>query len=71
MRDERQQQLTSNWLNIMAAGTVSGGIVSQLIAMGSGASVRNSIMLVLLCIAAGSGLHLAALRCLRNTGRDR
>jgi hypothetical protein len=45
MRDERQQQLTSNWLNIMAAGTVSGGIVSQLIAMGSGASVRDSIVL--------------------------
>ena len=67
MRDERQLQLTSTWLNTMAAGIVSGGTVSQLVAIASGASVEISLALILLCIMAGAGLHLAALRCLRST----
>lgn len=71
MRDERQQQLTSTWLNVIAAGVVSGGTVSQLAALANGASVAICIGLILVCIATGAALHLAALRCLRTTSGPR
>ena len=67
MRDERQLQITSTWLNMIAASIVSGGTVSQLVAIASGASVEISLGLILLCIMAGAGLHLAPLRFLRST----
>ena len=64
MRDERQQQLTSAWLNIIAAGVVSGGAVSQLAALANGAPAELCVALAVGCILTGAVLHLAALRCL-------
>ncbi len=63
MRGKQERQLTSTWLNIVGAGIVSGGAISQLTAVAAGAPAANSIMAALACIAIGLGFHVAALRC--------
>ncbi|MGA0598823.1 hypothetical protein [Enterovirga sp. CN4-39] len=67
MHNQHQQQLTSTWLNVVGAGIISGGLVSQLVALTSGASITACLAVILFCVAAGGGLHLLALRRMRST----
>lgn len=62
MRGSRHHQLTAAWLNIMGAGIVSGGAISQLAAIANGASVPLCVMLALASLLVGTGLHAAARR---------
>ena len=72
MLDDRQRQLTSTWLNIMGAGIVSGGIVSQMVTLASSTtSITTSAALVILCIVTGAGLHGIASVVTRGQGPGR
>jgi hypothetical protein len=63
MRSGERQKLTSAWLNIIAAGVVSGGIASQLAAAGSPGRQADAVMsltIIVLSTTAGSLIHLLA-----------
>jgi hypothetical protein len=61
MRSDQERQLTSAWLNIVAAGLVSGGVVTQAAAIAAGGSVALGAAVAIGCLGAGIGLHGAAL----------
>jgi hypothetical protein len=63
------RRLTAAWLNIMAAGLISGGTVPVLYAFaaeGWGAHVRTLMLLPLLTFALGTALHLLGRAAIRN-----
>ena len=66
MRNDERQKLTAAWLNILAAGTVSTGAVTQLAAVSSGERVGGAavqgMITALAFVVAGILLHVLARR---------
>ena len=73
MTNDERQRLTAAWLNIVAAGVISTGSLTQLIAVSvgdrAGASAAPSIAGALASLGAGIALHLVA-RALIRTGPE-
>lgn len=68
MRTLQERQLTSTWLNIVAAGCVSGGTVSQLAAFAAGTPGRTCLTVALACLLIGIAAHALALHLARPRG---
>ena len=68
MPNDERRKLTAGWLNILAAGTVSTGAVTQLAAVSSGerigAAALQGIVTALTFAVAGILLHVVARRLL-------
>jgi hypothetical protein len=70
MADDNQRNLTCMWLNIIGAGIVSAGTVTQMIALTNEDATISGVLRCLLvafaCGAIGTVLHLAARHLMRN-----
>jgi hypothetical protein len=73
--NDEQRKLTVSWLNILAAGIVSTGVVTQILAVASTArlatSASHGLVTALVCLLLGITLHGVALTLVRSGRGER
>lgn len=72
MCTDEQKRLTASWLNILGAGTISAGGVTQLVTITAGdrpgSAALTGVLIAVTCVIAGSCLHLLARSVLARVG---